>query len=153
MQQMTNVTPFLLRAFYDWILSNDMTPHIVVRADLPGVDVPKDLVQDGVITLNIKPSAVINLELGEEVITFSCRFNQVLTHIAVPCYSLMGVYARENGAGTQFTPATPDEVKAMNIEGLDTGNSSDKSTMSVEQGEAGQESKPTKPSGRMKLVE
>jgi len=47
--------PYLLRAFYDWIVDNDCTPYIVVDAHYPEVEVPQDFVTDGQIVLNIAP--------------------------------------------------------------------------------------------------
>lgn len=32
---MTPSRPYLLRAFFDWLLDNDLTPHLVVNANIP----------------------------------------------------------------------------------------------------------------------
>ena len=37
---MTSNRPYLLRAFFDWIVDNECTPHLVVNADFPAVQVP-----------------------------------------------------------------------------------------------------------------
>ena len=37
---MTSHRPYLLRALYEWIADNGMTPHILVDARQPGVRVP-----------------------------------------------------------------------------------------------------------------
>ena len=55
---MTPSRPYLLRAFFDWLLDNDLTPHLVVNANIPHVMVPMQFVQDGQIVLNIAPRAV-----------------------------------------------------------------------------------------------
>jgi stringent starvation protein B len=52
---MTSNRPYLLRAFFDWIVDNECTPHLVVNADFPAVQVPTQFVQDGQIVLNISP--------------------------------------------------------------------------------------------------
>ncbi|RTZ16019.1 ClpXP protease specificity-enhancing factor [Vibrio aquaticus] len=101
---MTPRRPYMLRAFYDWLVDNDLTPHLVVSADLPGVRVPLEFVQDGQIILNIAPRAVGNLELGNEAITFSARFSGRPHSVIVPLYAVQAIYARENGAGTMFEP-------------------------------------------------
>ena len=44
---MTSNRPYLLRAFFDWIVDNQCTPHLVVNADFPNVIVPTQFVQDG----------------------------------------------------------------------------------------------------------
>ncbi|WP_068712129.1 ClpXP protease specificity-enhancing factor [Vibrio tritonius] len=101
---MTPRRPFMLRAYYDWLLENDLTPHLVVDATLNGVKVPLEYVQDGQIVLNIAPRAVGNLQLGNDEVTFSARFGGRPHLVIVPLYAVQAVYARENGAGTMFEP-------------------------------------------------
>ncbi|MFY9973656.1 MAG: ClpXP protease specificity-enhancing factor SspB, partial [Chromatiaceae bacterium] len=57
---LTSTRPYLVRALYEWILDNDLTPHLLVDAEYPGTQVPAEFVQDGQIVLNIAPSAVRN---------------------------------------------------------------------------------------------
>ena len=101
---MTPRRPYMLRAFYDWLVDNELTPHLVVEATLPGVRVPEEFIQDGQIILNIAPRAVGNLELGNEAVTFSARFSGRPHSVIVPLYAVQAIYARENGAGTMFEP-------------------------------------------------
>ncbi|MCG3721237.1 ClpXP protease specificity-enhancing factor [Vibrio cincinnatiensis] len=103
-EQMTPRRPFMLRAFYDWLLENELTPHLVVDATLNGVRVPMEYVQDGQIILNVAPRAVGNLELGNDEVTFSARFGGRPHLVIVPLYAVQAIYARENGAGTMFDP-------------------------------------------------
>ena len=42
MSQLTPRRPYLLRAFYEWLLDNQLTPHLVVDVTLPGVLVPME---------------------------------------------------------------------------------------------------------------
>ncbi|ASU23008.1 ClpXP protease specificity-enhancing factor [Vibrio qinghaiensis] len=102
--QMTPRRPYMLRAFYDWLLENELTPHVVVDATLTGVRVPMEFVQDGQIILNLAPRAIGNLELGNEAITFNARFGGRPHSVIVPLYAVQAIYARENGAGTMFEP-------------------------------------------------
>ncbi|WP_372626531.1 ClpXP protease specificity-enhancing factor SspB, partial [Arsukibacterium sp.] len=74
MAAMSPNRPYLVRAFYEWIVDNDCTPYLVVDASYPQVKVPQQFVQNGQIVLNVLPSAVGNMQLGNEVITFSARF-------------------------------------------------------------------------------
>ncbi|WP_420070625.1 ClpXP protease specificity-enhancing factor [Vibrio gazogenes] len=101
---MTPRRPYMLRAFYDWLLENDLTPHLVVDATLPGVRVPVEFIQDGQIILNIAPRAVGNLELGNDAIMFNARFGGRPHSVIVPIFAVQAIYARENGAGTMFEP-------------------------------------------------
>lgn len=106
---MTSNRPYLIRAYYEWIVDNNLTPHLVVDATLPGVAVPLEHVKDGQIVLNISPSACGNLQLGSVDIEFDARFSGVPRHILLPCASVLAIYARENGAGTMFPKETHEQ--------------------------------------------
>ncbi|CAJ0993378.1 ClpXP protease specificity-enhancing factor [Pantoea sp. Nvir] len=94
--------PYMLRAFYDWLIDNQLTPHLVVDVNVPDVQVPLEYVRDGQIVLNIAPRAVGNLELGNEKVRFSARFGGIPLQVSVPMAAILAIYARENGAGTIF---------------------------------------------------
>ncbi len=107
--KMTPNRPYLLRAFYEWIVDNNLTPYLVVDATLPGVRVPPQHVQNGQIVLNINPSAVGNLVLGNDAVTFNARFGGSPFALNIPQRAVLAIYARENGAGTMFTAEEEDE--------------------------------------------
>ncbi len=109
MQKMTANRPYLLRAFYDWIVDNKCTPYLVVDATYPAVKVPQQFVQNGQIVLNILPSAIGNLQLGNELITFNARFSGQPFALSIPVKAVLAIYARENGAGTVFTLEEDEE--------------------------------------------
>lgn len=100
---MTSNQPYMLRAFYEWIVDNNLTPYIVVDANIPGVIVPHEHVNNGQIVLNISPSACGKLQLGNVDVTFEARFSGSARQLIVPCQAIQAIYARENGAGTVFT--------------------------------------------------
>lgn len=77
LSQLTPRRPYLLRAFYEWLLDNQLTPHLVVDVTLPGVKVPMEYARDGQIVLNIAPRAVGNLELANDEVRFNARFGGV----------------------------------------------------------------------------
>jgi stringent starvation protein B len=99
---MTPSRPYLLRAFYQWIVDNNLTVYIVVDAELPGVDVPKQYIEDGKIVLNISPKAVQQLDLSNDAVSFSARFSGIPYHIYVPVRAVTAIYAKENGRGMVF---------------------------------------------------
>ncbi|AFP85830.1 stringent starvation protein B [secondary endosymbiont of Heteropsylla cubana] len=94
--------PYLLRAFYEWLTDNQLTPHLVVNVTFPEVVVPVGFAHDGKIILNIAPCAISNLNLGNKEIHFNARFNRVLHPISIPTAAILAIYARENGIGTMF---------------------------------------------------
>lgn len=99
---MTSNRPYLLRAVYDWISDNGLTPYILVDAAQPGVRVPAHTVRDGRLVLNLAMRAVSNLELGNERICCLARFGGVSHAIDVPVEAVMAIYAHENGQGMMF---------------------------------------------------
>ncbi|ROR29667.1 ClpXP protease specificity-enhancing factor [Inmirania thermothiophila] len=100
---MTPSRPYLIRALYQWIVDNGLTPHLVVDCTRPGVEVPERYVQDGRIVLNVAPRAVQGLVLGNDEIRFQARFAGAPYAVAAPVAAVMAIYARENGRGMMFT--------------------------------------------------
>ena len=96
---MTSHRPYLLRALYEWIADNDMTPHLLVDAGQPGVQVPPHTIRDGKVVLNIAARAVSTLELGNEAVRFTARFGGVSHPVSVPVSAVLAIYARETGQG------------------------------------------------------
>ena len=99
---MTARRPYMLRAVYEWLVDNQLTPHLVVAANTPGCQVPFEFVEDGQIILNIAPSAVGNLQLSNDRVEFHARFSGKPHHVIVPMHAAVALYARENGAGSVF---------------------------------------------------
>lgn len=104
---MSSSRPYLVRALYEWIVDNGCTPYLLVDAEAPAVDVPRQFVKDGQIVLNISPTAVADLLMSNESISFSARFGGVPTGVFVPSGAVLGVYARENGQGMLFEGPEP----------------------------------------------
>jgi stringent starvation protein B len=107
---MTSTRPYLIRAFYDWIVDNHCTPHVVVNANFEGVEVPKEYVQNSQIILNIAFSAAHGLKLGEDAIEFQARFGGKVRQVYAPHAAVLAIYARENGRGMVFAE---DEALAL----------------------------------------
>ena len=101
---MTPSKPYVVRAIYDWIVDNNCTPHVLIDAATEGVVVPEDYVTDGQIVLNVSPTAVVSLHLGNDAVSFSGRFGGVPLNVFLPLDSILGIYARENGQGMVFHP-------------------------------------------------
>lgn len=104
---MTSRRPYLIRAIYEWLCDNNLTSHLLVNAEYPGVEVPWDFVEKGKIILNISPGAVSNFVADNTGLYFSARFAGQPMNIAVPVNAVMAVFARENGEGMVFEPVPP----------------------------------------------
>lgn len=99
---MTSNRPYLLRAIYDWISDNNLTPYVLVDAGVAGVRVPPQVVKNGQVVLNLAMRAVANLDLGNEWISFQARFSGVSQAIQIPVQAVLALYAQENGQGMMF---------------------------------------------------
>lgn len=113
---MTSSKPYIVKAYYDWISDNELTPYIMVDVNVYGVLVPMAYVTDGQIVLNISGGAVGVISLGAETIEFSARFGGKLEHIVVPYGAIGAIYAKETGAGTSLPiehPVEPEEAPVV----------------------------------------
>ncbi len=97
--------PYLLRAMHEWITDSLHTPHLVVDAAQPGVEVPQQYVQEGKIILNVSHSATSGLNMGNDYIGFRARFGPATYNVSVPIAAVLGIYARETGQGMIFSEA------------------------------------------------
>ncbi len=99
---MIPLKPYLIRAVYEWITDNDLTPYLLVNADRNTGNLPADYVEDGKILLNIKQHIVEALHLGDSAVEFVARFKGEPTTIEVSINAIMAIYAKENGKGMFF---------------------------------------------------
>lgn len=96
---LTSTKPYLIRAIYEWIMDNDLTPHVLVNAEFPDVVVPEQHVENGKIVLNISPQSVSDLHQDNDWILFNARFSGKSMEISIPINAVIAIYARENGCG------------------------------------------------------
>lgn len=100
---MTSSRPYLVRALYEWITDNGLTPYILVDTEHEGLHAPLEYADSGKLVLNIAPRAVRDLSVGNDAITFSARFGGVARDVFVPVQAVLAIYARENGQGMLFS--------------------------------------------------
>lgn len=107
-ESMSSNKPYLVRAYYEWLSDNDLTPYIAVDVNVYGVLVPMNYVVDGQIVLNVALSAVGSINLSGDTIEFSARFAGKIEHITVPYGAISAIYAKENGVGTSLPVEHPE---------------------------------------------
>jgi len=132
-EALTPTRPYMVRALYQWIEDNELTPYLMVDATAKNVQVPRQYVQDGRIVLNIASRATGNMVMQNDYIHFNARFGGVSQEIWVPLNAVLGIYAKENSQGMFFdpseyenyqpkseseTPAAPAKPKRDNKAGL-----------------------------------
>lgn len=99
---MKPLRPYLYHAYYQWLIDNDHTPYLLVNAEYPDVDVPKEFVRDGKIILNISPRSIGQYVVNDEAIRFNARFQGMLRDVYVPFGAAEAIYAQETGDGVMF---------------------------------------------------
>ncbi len=104
-EALTPTRPYMVRALYQWIEDNELTPYLMVDATAKNVQVPRQYVQDGRIVLNIASRATGNMVMQNDYIHFNARFGGVSQEIWVPLNAVLGIYAKENSQGMFFDPS------------------------------------------------
>jgi stringent starvation protein B len=138
---MTSNRPYLIRAIYEWIVDNGMTPHLMVDAEHASAVVPMEFADNGRIILNVAPQAVHGFHIGNDVIRFSARFGGRPFAIELAPQAVLGLFARENGQGMLF----PDEASTE----LDQDPDSDDAAEAGAQADDDRGSKPSRPNLRV----
>ncbi len=104
---MTSQKPYLIRAIYQWLIDNQMTPHLLVNTSYEGVQVPREYINDNKIVLNISEGAVQNFHADNDWISFSARFAGKPMELFVPIVAVQSIYSKENNEG-MFFPSEED---------------------------------------------
>lgn len=99
---MKPLRPYLYHAYYQWLIDNDHTPYLLVNAEYPDVDVPREFVREGKIILNIAPRSIGQYVVNDDSISFSARFQGMLRDIYIPFGAAEAIYAQETGDGVMF---------------------------------------------------
>ena len=118
---MTSNRPYLIRAVYEWINDNGMTPYLLVDAAYPGIMVPVQAIKDGRVVLNVAARAVTQLSLGDQEIHFLARFGGVSQSVRVPVSAVQAVYAQESGQGMALPEEAPGHVLPARHDGAKHG--------------------------------
>ena len=111
--------PYLIRAIHEWAMDNGFTPQILVNTNHEQVVVPVQYIKEDRIVLNIHPKSVTHLEMGNDFLMCSARFSGRAFELTVPVFSVMAIYAKENGQGIVFQDDN-DPVSSQSPESSDT---------------------------------
>ncbi|VAW72376.1 Stringent starvation protein B [hydrothermal vent metagenome] len=112
--------PFLIRALHEWMETNSWTAHLIVDLSDDEVIAPGGMpTEDDSVQYNISSSAVKDLLLGNDWVSFNARFSGVPQQITIPVRAILGVMARENGQGMLFN----DQISDDETPGPDNGGS------------------------------
>jgi len=104
--------PYLMRAFYDWIIDSACTPILVLDATNPRCKVPADFIEGNEIVFNVSPIAIRDFKISNDAVEFKASFNGVIHIISAPIKAVLAIYAEENGEGL-FFDAEDDEADGI----------------------------------------
>lgn len=107
--------PYLIRAIYEWCVDQGFVPYLVAMVDAR-TRVPREFVKNGQIVLNLGPDATHQLQIGNDLVTFSARFNGVAQALSIPIDNVAAIYARENGQGMAFEVSSSDVGEEAPVE-------------------------------------
>ncbi|HAO59434.1 MAG TPA: ClpXP protease specificity-enhancing factor [Psychrobacter sp.] len=117
---LTPTRPYMIRAFYEWLEDNALTPYLLVDATQDNLVIPTEHVQDGKIVLNIASQATGNMNIDNNYINFNARFGGVSRELWIPMQAVMALFAKENQSIAMpfdpseydnFTPEEPEPSK------------------------------------------
>lgn len=117
---LTPTRPYMIRAFYEWLEDNTLTPYLLVDATQDNLVIPTEHVQDGKIVLNIASQATGNMNIDNNYINFNARFGGVSRELWIPMQAVMALFAKENQSIAMpfdpseydnFTPEEPEPSK------------------------------------------
>jgi stringent starvation protein B len=121
--------PYLIRAFYDWIIDSACTPYIMINAAFPRCKVPQEFVENNEITLNVSPHAIRDFKINKDAVEFRASFSGVVHIISAPIKSVLAIYAHENQQGMFFDyeeDDSGDEWPISSAEQLDAESAENK---------------------------
>lgn len=119
---LTPTRPYMIRAFYEWLEDNALTPYLLVDATQDNLVIPTEHVQDGKIVLNIASQATGNMNIDNNYINFNARFGGVSRELWIPMQAVMALFAKENQSiampfdpseYNNFTPEEPEPSKPV----------------------------------------
>lgn len=100
---MSSAKPYLIRALHQWIIDNGMTPLIVVQqGENEKIQIPSHLLNDEAVVFNVSWEAARELQIENDLISFSARFSGKPHSICIPVQLVSAIYSRENGKGMMF---------------------------------------------------
>lgn len=108
--EMISNRPYLLRAFYDWIVDSNCTPVLVADPHHPKCKIPSDHTNDNEVVFNVSPTAVRDLDISNELVQFRASFNGIVHLITIPINAIFALYADENNEGLYFDGTEEDSI-------------------------------------------
>ena len=101
--------PYLIRAFYEWIVDSGCTPHLVVDPSFPKCKLPEEFMKNSQVTLNISPAAIRDFEIRHDLVRFRASFSGIVYILSAPIDAVLGIFSEETHQGISFDPEEVDD--------------------------------------------
>ena len=101
-KKLTSSRPYFLRALNEWMVDNDLSPHIVIDSTAPGVGLPEEHLSNDAVVFNISPESVKSLRITNKLLTCNASFSGQALDIMIPVNAILQIFAKENGVGMGF---------------------------------------------------
>jgi stringent starvation protein B len=101
---MIDLLVYQIRAVWQFCTDNNLTPYVIVNTNYDDtIQVPKQYItKEGTITLNLSINATSRLDIGDEIVSLSARFNGKSFDIFFPVNSIIAIYSKETLEGIQI---------------------------------------------------
>ena len=105
MTTLSSQKPYLLRALYEWMADNHLTPYVVIaeptaKGHVSGV--PAHLLTQETLTLNISPTATKDLHISNEMLQFHTRFGGQSHQVWIAVAAIVAIFDRDSQQGMSF---------------------------------------------------
>ncbi len=114
--EMISNRPYLLRAFYDWIVDSQCTPVLVADPKHPRCKIHFDYQHDNEVVFNVSPTAVRDLDISNDLVQFRASFDGIVHVTSIPIGAILALYADENNEGIFFEGPEENDSGTDNIE-------------------------------------
>lgn len=106
--------PFVVKATYDWILSNNHSATILFLSDYPGMNGTEGLSNDTTFSIEFKPESPGSLviDTAKSIFTALVDINGKMATITGPVESVLAVMDSELGEGPHFNVTLPSPEEA-----------------------------------------
>lgn len=93
--------PYLIEAFYNWSLANNLTPLIEISEDYYNL-LPEHVKRQSTVILNIHPDATYDLIFSKQNIEFEAVFSGENFRVKITYESIQKIFIKEDGYGLEF---------------------------------------------------
>ena len=115
---MKPINGYLITAWYDWMIDNGYSPHLVVSTKFQNVIVPTAYVKDDQIVLCVDQEAVQDLKIDHRQIGFLASFGGVPQACSFPVCAVKAIYDLNSGQGTVLPELEQEEATAEEGDGF-----------------------------------